>query len=75
MVIYEGAQEILAVADSGRAAPVRVLDRVDARIGGRAVHLYLVLVGHGVLLASSVVGRYNDRGHSHCYGKIPISLV
>lgn len=43
MGFYEGAQEILAVADSVGPAPVRVIDCVDTRVRCCPFYLYLVL--------------------------------
>ena len=42
--LYEGAQEILAIADSGGSAFVWDADRVDARLRGRSIYLYSVLM-------------------------------
>jgi len=44
--LYERAQEILAIADPGGSAPVRVIDCVDTRIRGSSVYLHIILVLH-----------------------------
>ncbi len=43
MGLYERAQEVLVVANSGGSALIGHLDRVDARLRGRAFYLYIVL--------------------------------
>lgn len=41
---YEGAQEILAIANSGGSAVVWDIDCVDAKLHGRSIYLYPVLM-------------------------------
>jgi hypothetical protein len=43
MVIYEGAEEILAFADYFVPCAPRQLDRFHLRLSGSAVHLHAVL--------------------------------
>ena len=43
MGIYEGTEEVLAIANYTRASPARYADCVDARLSGRALCVYLVL--------------------------------
>jgi hypothetical protein len=40
---YEGAEEILVIADFRRVALVRNLDCADTRVGGRSFHLHIIL--------------------------------
>lgn len=52
--LYERAQEILAVADSGGSALVWHIDCVDARLRGRSIYLYSVLMAE----ACSSIWKY-----------------
>lgn len=52
MVIHEGAEEILVVADFRRSAHVGHLDCADTRFGGCPVYLYIVLKIEGMQLTA-----------------------
>ena len=44
MGLHERAEEVLAVADPRGVAAVGIADRSHARVGGRAIHLHVVLI-------------------------------
>lgn len=43
MGVYEGTQEVLALADSCRDVAIRDAHCFDPGLGSRAVHLYVIL--------------------------------
>ena len=58
VVIHEGAEEVLVVADFRRSAHVGHLDCADTRFGGCPVYLYIVLGIEGMRLTA-----YSGQGH------------
>ena len=50
MVVYEGAKEVSLAADHHDSAAVQHLDRLDARLRRRSIHLHDILIGMKIVL-------------------------
>jgi len=50
VVVYEGAKEVSLTADHHGPAAVQHLDRLNARLSGRSVHLHDILTGMKIVL-------------------------